>query len=120
MTEQRRRIEVIPIAQPPVQYVIFDESGKTMAGYCLITASMEKSAIIGGTPKKTAAIWHIYVEPKFRKLGYAKNLLDALKIHYDHIYSFAATDEGRKVMLNNGFARDKSGDTDLKMYRWRK
>jgi len=118
----KRHIEIIPITQPPVQYVVFEEGGKKIAGYCLITASLEAPIIIGGSPIKTAAIWHIYVDPDFRKKGYARNLISALKVTYGHIYSQGTTPDGRKLLIDNSFIRDRNEQENgpYKTYHWRR
>lgn len=118
----RRHVEIIPISQPPVQYIVFEEGGKRVAGYCLITASLKASIIIGGSPIKTAAIWHIYTDPDFRKQGYARNLITALKTTYGHIYSQGTTPEGRKLLIDNSFIREHNEQNfgPFKTYHWRR
>jgi ribosomal protein S18 acetylase RimI-like enzyme len=119
----KRVVEVIPITQPPVQYVVFEDGGKKPAGYCLITISIKKSGIIDIKEVKTAALWHIHIDPEFRGKGYGTSLIKALKHTFQHIYSQGLTPEGRKLLLNNGFVRDKEeekNDGNFKMYHWRK
>ncbi len=126
MTEQKpinRHIDIIPITQLPVQYVIFDDEGKEIAGYCLITGDVrnKKTDILQLHPTayKVAAIWHIYVDPRFRRKQYGKCLVEALKATYDEVYTQALTDEGKKLLMACGFVR-QDGEDELKMFRWEK
>jgi ribosomal protein S18 acetylase RimI-like enzyme len=116
----KRAVEIIPISQPPVQYVVFEDGGKKPAGYCLITISIKKSGIIDIKEVKTAALWHIHVDDEFRGKGYGSSLIKALKHTFHHIYSQGLTPEGRKLLLNNGFIRSKEEDDNFKMFHWRK
>lgn len=91
-----------------------------MAGYCLVTANIKKSPLIGvgNIEKKEAALWHIYVSEEHRRHGYAKTILDALKISFDTIFTQALTPEGKKMLMANGFVReDGSG---VPTWRWTK
>jgi GNAT superfamily N-acetyltransferase len=113
-----RHIDIVPIAQPPVQYVIFNEEGCQMAGYCLITANMRESALIGSKPIREAAIWHIYVDPMYRRLGFAKNLIAALKVNFDTIFTQGLTGESKRLLKSTGF--EKSYHEGPKMWRWKR
>lgn len=125
MTEKavNRHIDIIPITQLPVQYVIFTDEGKEIAGYCLITGDVRMGSkdILQLHPvqRKISAIWHIYVDPKLRRQGYAKCLIGALKATYDEVYTQALTDDGKKLMMAEGFVKE-DGDEGIKMYRWKK
>jgi ribosomal protein S18 acetylase RimI-like enzyme len=110
----KRIVEVRPINQPPVQYVVFDDTGKKIAGYCLITCSMPNNI-------KTAVIWHIHVDNVYRGLCFGTNLIDALKNTFDHILSQGLTLSGRKLLSKNGFVRDKNKDgSGYHTYHWTK
>lgn len=130
---KERHVDVVPIAQAPVKYLVWYESGQRPAGYCLITANIRsgenKAGLIGiGGNKlnttqdiKEALIWHIYVDKDYRRQGYARTLIEALKVHYDSIYSEALTPEGKKLMMATGFVVDDStGGESVKVFRWTK
>lgn len=117
----KTKIDFIGIDQPPVQYVVWNEGGSEIAGYCLITASAKKkSAIISSAPSytKTAAIWHIYTDQKYRRKGYAAQLIESLKLHYDEIRAQAIVPEFKKLIMKAGFVR--SDNDKVKMFRWTK
>lgn len=100
-----RHIDILAIAQAPIQYVIFGDS--KIAGYCLITGTIKKPRLLwGGKPYKEAALWHIYIVPEQRRKKYATNLLDALKHTYDTIYAHTVTEEGKALLINAGFVKD--------------
>jgi ribosomal protein S18 acetylase RimI-like enzyme len=122
-TVPQRHIDVFCIAQAPVQYLVWSEDGKERAGYCLITASIKekpgKIELIGrknAEQYKEAAIWHIYIDEKFRGKGYGATLLEALKATYDTIYSQALTKDGKKLLMANGFVRE--GTEKIPIFRW--
>lgn len=119
----KRHIDIIAIAQPPVQYVVFSEDGKERAGYCLVTVTIRvKPAKIKllncseGERFKEAAIWFIYTDPKFRRQGYGKTLIQALKATFDTIYTQAVSQEGKKLLMAEGFTREET--TGVPLYRW--
>lgn len=101
-----RHVDVVPIIQPPIQYLIWAEDQNNLAGYCLITAEIKQPRLFGSRPSKEANIWHIYTDPKYRRRGYAADLLLALKQHYDVIRTEGLTDESRYMLKKNGFVKD--------------
>lgn len=121
-TVSERHVDVFCIAQAPVQYIVWSEDGNERTGYCLITASIKKKQgkieLLTGQSEqyKEAAIWHIYVDKKFRGQGYGKTLLEAIKVTYDTIYSQALTPEGKKLLMANGFVRE--GTDKIPLFRW--
>jgi ribosomal protein S18 acetylase RimI-like enzyme len=125
MTESKpinRHIDIIPIAQLPVQYIIFDDEGKEIAGYCLITGNVRKGKSdilqLHPTTYKEAVIWHIYIDPKNRRKAYGRCLVEALKNHYDEVYTQALTDDSKKLLMACGFVREDA--EGLKVYRWKR
>jgi ribosomal protein S18 acetylase RimI-like enzyme len=124
MTETpNRHVDIIPIAQPIVQYVVFAENGKERAGYAIITVTVKvkpsKIKLLNGSEGeriKEAAIWFIYTDPQFRRQGYAKTLLEAMKVTFDIIYTQAVSQEGKKLLMDNGFVREEGEAVPL--YQW--
>lgn len=119
-----RHVDIFAVAQVPAQYLVWSD-GKERAGYALITGTIKtkpsKIQLLNGTQReqiKEAALWHIYVDEKFRGQGYGKTLLEAIKATYDTIYTQALTKEGKKLLMANGFIREE-GD-GVPMFRWRK
>jgi ribosomal protein S18 acetylase RimI-like enzyme len=53
-----------------------------------------------------AIMWNIYVDPKFRKRGYASRLIDALKGTYDYILTSYTSEHGKRLCQANGFKFD--------------
>lgn len=123
MNEPRRHVDIIPIAQPPVQYVVFSEDGKERAGYCLVTVTIRvkpsKIQLLRhneGESFKEAAIWFIYTDQKFRRQGYGRTLIQALKATFDTIYTQAVSQEGKKLLMAEGFVREEG--QGIPLYRW--
>jgi GNAT superfamily N-acetyltransferase len=99
--------------------MVWHEDGKTMVGYCIVTATIYSGPLAGSKPIKEAALWHIYVNDEYRRQGYARTLIEALKATYDTVYTHAMTPEGKKMLMACGFVRDEDKGT-LKVFRWRK
>jgi GNAT superfamily N-acetyltransferase len=112
-----RSVDIFPISDPVVQYMIYSDDGHKPAGYCIVTARMYEHQITN-KPVREAALWHIFVDPSFRRQRFGSNLLEALKATYDTIFSQAQTDEGKKLMMDSGFVREE-GDLQ-KVFRWTK
>lgn len=120
MSEQKpinRNIDVFPIHDPVVQYLIYNDEGNEPAGYVLITARLIKSKIVN-TERREACIWHVMVSPKYRRQGYGRCLIEALKGTFDEVYSQALTEEGKKLLMNTGFVRDDQDN--IKIFRWKR
>lgn len=120
MSEQKpinRNVDVFPIPDPVVQYLIYNDDGTEPAGYAVITARMMKNPITD-KPLREAAIWHIQVSPKYRRQGYGRCLIEALKGTFDEIFTQALTEESKKLMMNTGFIRQDEGN--IKIFRWKK
>lgn len=121
--EMNIHIDIIAVAQAPVQYMAWNEEKTELAGYCLITATVKakKTAIqlFGSSVEsyKEAAIWHIYVDQKYRRKGYAKSLITAIKANFDTIHTQALTPEGKKLLMATGFTREGE-DEGVKSFRW--
>jgi ribosomal protein S18 acetylase RimI-like enzyme len=80
MSEQKpinRNVDVFPIPDPVVQYLIYNDDGTEPAGYVVITARMTKNPITD-KPAREAAIWHIQIQTKYRRQGYGRCLIEAL------------------------------------------
>lgn len=112
-----RSVDVFPIPDPVVQYLIYDDDGTEPAGYVIITARMVKHPITD-KPMREASIWHIQIQNKYRRQGYARCLIEALKGTFDEIFTQALTDESKKLLMNTGFIRDDQGN--IKIFRWKK
>jgi len=112
--QRERHIDIVPIAAPPVQYFIWGEDGKSLAGYALITVSKKEPKIIGAPAFKEAALWHIHTDRAYRRQGYAGCLLLALQETFDVIFTEALTDESKYLLRKHGFAPEG------KFYYWRR
>lgn len=110
----QRHIDIVPIQAFPVQYFIWAEDKNNLAGYCLITIGEKPSKIIGAPSQKEAALWHIHVDKDYRRRGYGSDLINALKMHFDSIFTEALTDESRYMLKRHGFVREG------KYYYWRR
>ena len=130
---KERHIDIMPVAQAPVRYLVWHEDEERIVGYCLITANIRRGDHVDGlinlsggdlktaTDSKEALIWHIYVDKDYRRQGYARTLIEALKVHYDSIYSEALTPDSKKLMMATGFVVDDStGGDAVKIFRWTK
>ncbi|MFA5166863.1 MAG: GNAT family N-acetyltransferase [Candidatus Paceibacterota bacterium] len=117
-------IDIIAVAQAPVQYMVWNEEKTELAGYCLITAAVKtkKTAIqllkSSVESYKEAAIWHIYVDQKYRRKKYATALIEAIKASYDTIHTQALTPEGKKLLMATGFTVEGVGEDSVKLFRW--
>ena len=119
-----RHVDIFLIGQPPVQYIVWSDDKKEIAAYCLITASIKqkqcKVQLVGITQPETikeAAIWHIFTKPAYRRQGFAKVLLDSLKVTFDRIYTQALVPESRKLLLDNGFKRVHESEAE-NLFEW--
>jgi ribosomal protein S18 acetylase RimI-like enzyme len=109
-----RSVDIFPIPDPVVQYIIYGDDIDKPVGYCIITARIIKNKI---TDKETreAALWHIFISEKYRGNDYGKCLIEAVKGTYDSIFTQAQTDGGKKLLIRCGFVKDKNESTVL---RW--
>jgi ribosomal protein S18 acetylase RimI-like enzyme len=112
-----RNVDVFPIPDPVVQYLIYSDDGTEPAGYAVITARMVKNPITGKQIRESS-LWHIQIQPKYRRQGYARCLIEALKGTFDEIFTQALTDESKKLLMNTGFIRKDQGN--IKIFRWKK
>ena len=109
----------MPFVTILVQHVIWNEEKTELAGYCLITGKVDRDGKIMIKETKTATLWHIYVDQKYRRKGYARALMDSIKSTYDVIRSQALTPEGKKLLMNTGFVIDGEED-GIKNFKWSK
>ena len=112
-------IDILPFVTILVQHVIWNEDKTELAGYCLITGKVDRDGKIMIKETKTATLWHIYVDQKYRRKGYARALMDSIKSTYDVIRSQALTPEGKKLLMNTGFVIDGEED-GIKNFKWEK
>jgi len=110
-------IEILPFETIIVQHVIWNENKTELAGYCLITGQVERSGKILIKETKIATLWHIYIDAKYRRKGYARALLDSVKVTYDVVRSQALTPEGKKLLMNTGFVVEGE-DAGVKNFKW--
>jgi len=114
-----RAVDIIPIEEPPVQYVVYvDGSVDSIAGYCIVTATIkDKKPILHLGNYKVAALWHIHVEQHLRNKGYGTTLIKALQATFHEIYTQALTPEGNALLANNGFYHETRGGVELRVWR---
>jgi ribosomal protein S18 acetylase RimI-like enzyme len=112
--QRNRHIDIVLIEAIPIQYFVWSEDKNNLAGYCLVTVNEKQASIIGAPPIRGVAIWHIHVDPKYRRQGYAGTLLIALKHSFSTIFTEALSDESRCLLRKHGF--NKEG----KYYYWRR
>lgn len=86
-----------PIWEPMLLFTVAHELQKQQAGYALVSASE-----VAGVAE-CATIWHIYIDPKQRRKGYATALIAGLQHKFQLIVTGATTKEGRELCLACGF-----------------
>lgn len=83
-------------------------------------AICEQGTCDGDIMKNMLKVWLIFTEPKYRRKGYASQLIDLMKRENDEIMSnaFSINEEGAKAFIKNGFeykrAIHKKGADELK------
>jgi hypothetical protein len=50
---------------------------------------------------------HIWTNPDVRRKGYARDLLRAVKQHFDMVYAELLTPEVKRFLMNTGFVRSE-------------
>lgn len=107
------RIECVMYPNVPMLMRIYTPDGDTLAGHCLITASKEKvSEIIGVPEKRISILWHIQVDNRYRRQGYAHRLIHAVKQCADEIISYSVPRITEKLFTSSGFIKDG------KIWKW--
>lgn len=105
-TNSAPHIEVVMFPQVPLLMRIYTHDGDAQAGYCLITADRVKtSEIIGAPERRVTTLWHIYVDNKYRRQGYAHRLLHAVKQGTDEIVVYAISRISEKLFVSSGFKK---------------
>lgn len=87
-------------------YVIREETKNLPIGRCLVIFN-----------NKAAILWDIYIDPEYRKQGYASDMLAVIKKEFDEIKTDYITKEGKNLCLKNGFI--KNNQNYLRLI-WRK
>ena len=104
---QPPKIECVMHPNVPMLLRIYVPDGDVLAGHCLITADREKTSEIIGVPEKRISIlWHIYVDNKYRRKGYAHRLLHAVKQGADEIIVYSVPRSVGKLFISTGFKKD--------------
>jgi len=119
-----RSVTVTPIPNEVAFYTVFDEENgkKIRCAYCIVMVTVLEKVqhviVPGQAPERStrAQILHIATIERMRRKGYARNLMDALKEHFDVIYGEPVTSEMKKLLMNTGFVRVE----DKELFKWEK
>lgn len=88
----------------PADFLIYlarlHQGDRTAVGYCLAQPLLGQDERCS----KTLVVWHIYVEPAFRRQGIGRMILFGLKRHWERIETGVTSQEGRELCLACGFA----------------
>lgn len=97
------KIEIQPIDMVPVKYTIWNEEGTAQAGYAMVTGVKKVPNNKYEETIRECWLWHIYIDHKYRRKGYAKKLLETIKAHHDVVITDTTTESGRSLLIRNGF-----------------
>lgn len=101
------RIECAMHPNVPMLLRIYTPDGDKLAGHCLITADrVAVSKIVGVPEKRISILWHIQVDNKYRRKGYAHRLLLAVKQGADEIIVYSVPRNVGKLFISTGFKKD--------------
>ena len=87
-------IKAVPV--PGELFCIQAEDGEKVVGYVLGTE----------IPKELAYIWHLRVDPAYRRKGHGRNLVETLKKLYPVVATQILTSDSRKLFKKMGFKRE--------------
>ncbi len=113
-----RRIKISPIKSEIAVYTIF-EDGKRCA-YCMMAGMRVKKVneiVLPGGATQTQVVGtmlHIWTDTHLIRKGYARDLLDAVKLTFDDVYVEPLTPDVKMLAMNTGFVKAKDGD----LFRW--
>lgn len=122
MSEEKETVhldaELIPI--PSELFMIkmsVKGNAKVKTGYLLFTMNVQEHQLTKKT-RKMASIWQLYVDPAFRKQGYAKAMVLTLQGFVDFIATQALVPESNALLLKMGFKEEI--DRDQKYLVWKR
>lgn len=122
MSEEKEKVhyeaELIPI--PGEQFKIrmnAKGNAKIEVGYASIGMQMQEHQVTKKT-RKLVTILHLYIDPAFRRQGYAKALLLTIQGIADFIVTQALVPESNALLLKMGFKEDI--DRDQKYLVWKR